>query len=222
MVTRNVSRPLPAIQPIPTDPRFDNLTGKQFNSLAVLGYGGRRGRIAVWICRCQCGTVKPVRRDHLLIAASCGCRKGELNGKAHTIHGACKNDGTDRTYRSWIAMKSRCRNESDPFYPDYGGRGIKVCRRWLRYKNFLADMGKRPKSKTLGRIDNDGDYCPTNCAWQTAKEQGANKRNNRRITFQGETQVVAEWARRLGANRNTLGRQITRFGIEAAFAKYNC
>lgn len=78
-------------------------------------------------------------------------------------------------------MMRRCTRVNDPRYPEWGGRGITVCERWLEFPNFLADMGERPPGLTLDRINNDGNYEPGNCRWATRKEQQANRRNSRQL-----------------------------------------
>jgi hypothetical protein len=94
------------------------------------------------------------------------------------------------TYLSWRSMKSRCLNENDPYYYRYGGRGITVCERWLAFEAFLHDMGERPESKVLERIDNDKGYYLENCRWATAKEQARNRSNNRLVELNKEKDHV--------------------------------
>ena len=81
---------------------------------------------------------------------------------------------------------------------DYGGRGISVCERWLKFENFLADMGPRPDGHTLDRIDSNGNYEPTNCRWATAREQAANRRNLQLVTFNGVSLTITDWSRKTG------------------------
>lgn len=80
------------------------------------------------------------------------------------------------TYNSWRCMKTRCLNPKHDQYPNYGGRGIKIHEPWLKFENFLEDMGERPYGKTLDRIDNNGNYEPSNCKWSTNKQQARNRR----------------------------------------------
>lgn len=115
-----------------------------------------------------------------------------------------------RTYRSWASMLNRCRNENYHRYDRYGGRGIKVCKRWLCFNNFLSDMGERPKGTTLERLDNDGDYNPQNCEWSTRKAQANNRRSNRLITAFGVTRTLMQWSDFTGLSRSAIGHRIRR------------
>ena len=156
------------------------------------------GRLtAVWRCSCSCGNTHDVLGSVLVkgLSRSCGCLRRDSTGP-HKTHGM---KGT-KIYGIWNSMKQRCGNPNVLSYKDYGGRGIKVCRRWQRFENFYADMGDRPEGKTLERRDNDADYGPENCYWAAKEVQVKNKRNNHFITANGETLILAEWARRLGCN----------------------
>lgn len=112
------------------------------------------------------------------------------------------------THVSWESMKMRCNGVNDPSYPRYGGKGIKVCERWKKFKNFLEDMGERPPGKTLDRIDNTGNYSPENCKWSTKKEQQRNKSNNRVIFYQGKSQTLAGWVEEFNLNKATISKRL--------------
>lgn len=111
----------------------------------------------------------------------------------------------DPTYNSWRSMMSRCYRPNCNSYENYGGRGIRVCLRWQEsWRNFLADMGPRPKGREIGRIDNNGHYCPENCCWQTRKENARNKRTSRKVIFNGKPTVMSEAIERSGLNKHSV------------------
>lgn len=114
------------------------------------------------------------------------------------------------TYMVWHSMKRRCTMPSSQGYARYGGRGIKVCERWMKFENFLADMGEKPKGLSIDRIDNDGNYEPGNCRWATHSQQRNNQGPGRAIhlTFRGETHSISEWAKRTGLKHPTIRERI--------------
>jgi hypothetical protein len=130
-----------------------------------------------------------------------------------------------RTYASWKAMKRRCYDSEHYWdYHRYGGRGIKVCDRWLEsVDNFIADMGYRPEGLTLDRIDGSGNYEPSNCRWATPSQQIDNSTSPircRPVTFNGETRGLREWSRITGIPNNTLSTRLSRgLPLEQVFAR---
>lgn len=130
-----------------------------------------------------------------------------------------KNSSKTPTYYVWRSMRSRCLHPSNRSYKHYGGRGIKVCDRWLNnYDAFFEDMGECPKGLSLERIDVNGDYSPENCRWATLKEQANNRRNNTPITFNGETMNAAQWAEKLGIGKDTLYRRLNVYKLPLEIA----
>lgn len=114
-------------------------------------------------------------------------------------------------HRTWVLMRRRCSSPTDTGYKNYGGRGIKVCKRWCGiygFQHFLLDMGTKPSPKySIDRIDVNGDYCPENCRWATPKEQSNNRRlrkDTRYITYNNETKTLLEWSKELGIKVTTI------------------
>ncbi len=141
---------------------------------------------------------------------------------APLIHGHTRTKKHSTEYMCWGTMKKRCVNPNTKRYSDYGGRGIKVCDRWLNsFQNFFDDMGRRPSpNHSLDRINNDGDYEPTNCAWRTRHEQGSNKRNNRWIEVNGERRTMAQWATLLNIRNSQIHQMIDLRGEEETIRYY--
>jgi hypothetical protein len=159
---------------------YKDLTGKRFGRLiAQWPVGMRNNFVIYWLCSCECGNLKVVKGGSLRIGAtrSCGC----LRKTFHIVHGHTKFGGPSTSeYGTWQHIIQRCTNPKNKAWKWYGGRGIKVCRRWLRFSNFLADMGLKPEPKSaysIERINNDGNYELKNCKWATREEQRKNQRN---------------------------------------------
>jgi len=118
------------------------------------------------------------------------------------------------TYNAWVNMVQRCCNANHPKFPRYGGRGIRVCERWLTFENFLADMGLKPSDNptSIGRRDNDGDYEPGNCRWETPVQQANNKSNSALYTNNDVTKTITEWSRELGVSVRALYYRLDKHG----------
>lgn len=183
--------------------RYKDIVGQKFGRLLVItrGKNSTDGKTQ-FVCKCDCGNTTLVRGKLLRNGRtqSCGCFRYEQLKKSITKHGGCYT----RTYSTWSSMKDRCTNPNCEQFNDYGGRGITFCDRWLKFENFLADMGHKPKRHTLERIDVDKGYEPTNCCWATMRQQANNKRNTVRITHNGLTQTISAWAEQLGIPRTTI------------------
>lgn len=180
------------------------MTGQRFGRLVVTAQlqSDASGN-AAWACICDCGKHVSVSGAALRRGASssCGCLKRELATDRATKHGMSKSG----TYNSWASMLSRCRNPRHPQWLRYGGRGIRVCDRWMHFEHFLADMGHRPPGRTIDRKNGAGNYEPGNCRWATPTEQANNISTNRRIAVGDRTINLSQLARECGVNKHTLG-----------------
>lgn len=190
---------------------LEDFAGRRFGRLVVvelLPYAGP-GKGRLWRCQCDCGNEHTassgnLRKGHI---ASCGCLYRESIGNRSRTHG--KRQSVE--YRCWTHIKTRCCNPRSKSYPNYGGRGISVCPEWLSsFETFYSDMGPRPSGKdSIERIDNNGNYEPSNCRWATSQEQRANQRQ-RRITYRitlthnDETLPLPEWSERTGISIDSI------------------
>ena len=158
--------------------RLIDIEGQQIGLWKVLSRDKEnKSNGTCWVCKCFCGNMKSVRYTHLRSgkSLSCGCIRDKQTGDRSRTHGLSKT----RIYRIWRNMINRCHYENYKEFKYYGGRGIVVCDRWRQsFQNFLNDMGVPDDDLSIDRINNDGNYEPTNCRWATSKEQAQNRRNS--------------------------------------------
>lgn len=197
-------------------PKLIDLVGQRFGRLSVTArHGSTTYGQPIWEAVCDCGTTGTYYGNSLRTGAtnSCGC----LQREAVKTHG---RTGT-REFTIWQMMRQRCTNPNQGSYESYGGRGISVCERWeSSFENFIADMGEAPsKTHSLDRIDNNGPYSPENCRWATPLQQGANKRNNRRLEHDDKSMTVKEWCRELKLPKSTLLNRLNRMSAHDALTR---
>lgn len=194
-------------------PPNPNFPGRRFGRLIVetyiFGSKNRRGR---WKCICDCGNEAIVRIDALKtgFTKSCGCLNKEtqdrLLPKYRFKHGKSKS----KIHAIYFSMIGRCYNKNNHKFKNYGARGIEVCASWHDFENFYKDMGDPPNGKTLGRIDNNKGYTPSNCRWETHFQQANNRSNNLFIYYRGCKQTLQQWSNALGIQRETLRARLIR------------
>lgn len=188
--------------------------GAKLGRLEVIELPPKHNGVRMAICKCECGTTRPLRFSSLENGGkSCGCQTIEIL-KSRGTHFLSKN----LTFKVWKDMRYRCTDPNHHAYKDYGGRGITVCDRWMEsFQYFLADMGWKPDGLQIDRENNDLGYSPENCGWATRKTQMQNRRICVNIEIGGVTKVLAEWCRIKGIDEGTVRDRI-RAGMDKALA----
>jgi len=170
------------------------------------------GRRVYCTCLCECGAATRVRNDHLISGRikSCGCLARLLTGTRSRTHGMSKTP----EFITWSHMKQRCQNPKDKDFYNYGARGISVCARWSdSFIAFVCDMGLRPSPlHSIERRDNSKGYDIANCRWGTKTEQSRNRTTARRITANGTTLGLSEWAEKTGMSADRIRARIDKLG----------
>lgn len=183
--------------------KFDRLTVVEDCGVQIVSKKKQR----VWKCKCVCGNIVFVTTSKLNNGSkrSCGCLMIESLGIGSFKHGKSHS----KEFNTWMGIKQRCCNSNYHSYKNYGGRGIKVCDRWLQsFENFYADMGEAPIGFSIDRIDVNGNYCPENCRWVDSKTQQYNKRNTFKITFNNVTETLSYWSEKTGIRAKTIHARI--------------
>lgn len=177
-------------------PPIKPMIGIKYGRLVAVSEVGLGNKGMIYSFKCDCGNYKNISGAQVRSgkASSCGCLRSEMTSKKNTTHG---HAGTPE-YETWQGMKNRCCNKNAPVYKNYGGRGITLCDKWQTFEGFLEDMGKRPNGCTLERLDNNKGYEKSNCVWATIEQQARNTRQNKFITFNGETLCMTDWAKKTG------------------------
>lgn len=194
-------------------PVFIDITGKKFNRLSVIELDKERStnKRKYWRCLCDCGNYTSQLGCNIKggKAKSCGC----LIKDVQLISAAKRKQFTKEQVpvrHIWKLMLRRCYNPKDNTYKHYGARGIKVCERWHNFDFFWQDMGPRPSGYSLERVDNNGDYEPSNCKWATQLEQVNNRRTSRLEWLNGRVQTLAQWCREYNRNQRLVNHRLSR------------
>lgn len=199
-----------------------NLSEKRFGRLIankIVGHTG--GGVNKWLCLCDCGKEHIASAECLMrgITKSCGCLRLETVRKIRKHGQAGKKT---REYYAWSSMKARCSNSKKDDFKHYGGRKIKVCKRWLTsFENFYKDMGDIPsENHSLDRINVNKGYNPSNCRWATSEIQGNNKRNSRYFVLKGIKKTISQWSRIFKVPPSNLSIMLKRKTIEETYEYY--
>lgn len=204
-----------------------NLIGERFGRLMVIRFSHSKNG-AVWLCRCDCGNETLVRTSILRCGStnSCGCgsREAALNNYSEARDRRKVPYPHSRKMKDMYSnMQARCYDPSNKRWKNYGARGIKICAEWLTdiraFYKWVFENGWEP-GLTIDRINVNGDYEPSNCRFATALVQMNNTTRNRRLTWNGRTMTVTEWARKLGVRSQAIQHRVDRdWTIERIFTQ---
>lgn len=201
-----------------------DITGKKFNRLTAIRLHHiekyNHGTKHFWLYKCDCGNEVVLNKNNVSNGhtQSCGCFQREQTAKASSSH----NLSRVRLYHIWNGIKARCYNKNNPAYKYYGGRGICICEKWKddfkAFYDWSMNNGYKEETRksnnynilTIDRIDTNGNYCPENCRFVTAKEQSRNVRTNTLITYNNESRCLSEWAEIFGIDSELLRERLKR------------
>ena len=192
-----------------------DLTGHKYGKLIVLSKYGKDkdGLHYMSWCRCDCGEELAVRDTLLLHGRKTMCNSCAKLSNA--THGKSK----DRVFHVWQGMKARCYNPNNKAYPEYGGRGIRICNEWLDSTKFIEwalsngfDESKSGDECSIERIDVNGNYEPSNCTWVTKKRQARNKQNTRYATYNGVKMPIRDIADIVGISATNIIQRMDKYG----------
>lgn len=200
-----------------------SLIGQKYGKLTVLSRHECNDKFnkPLWVCKCECGNIAIVGGNRLKSGntKSCGCLipiTSREQGKRNAKHGMKGS----RIYEIWHGIKARCYNPNNKDFKNYGARGITVCTQWENdfeaFYNWAAMHGYA-EGLTIDRIDNDGNYEPSNCRWVSTREQNRNKRNIVWLEYNGATKTLSEWSRETGISVSVISNRLKRgWSIEDA------
>lgn len=192
---------------------FQNLAGNTYGLLTVLDeHTKTHDGKTLWTCKCKCGNITRVIARDLKNGntQSCGCLK------LKTSNGKYNYKNSKRLYTIYYGIKARCYKTSSPKYKDYGARGIIMCNEWLNSFDSFCEWSLSngyADNLSIDRIDNNGNYEPSNCRWATNTTQCTNTRATRFFTHNGKTQPMSHWAKELNMNPSSLRRKLINKGM---------
>ncbi len=191
----------------------DQMVGKKYGLLKIVAVAELKNKAQhkAYLCECDCGNQKIIVGASIRAgrSKSCGClsKRSQFTSSRVIKHGQSRS----KTYTIWAGMKNRCAEYAKgKTRKNYYDKGIRVCKEWQNFENFLNDMGQCPEGMTIERINSNGNYEPKNCRWATPKEQANNISANHLVEYDGKRQTISQWAEQLGIKPNTFAYRLKR------------